>query len=108
MFESYDGVLGQARAYWRAYGFVLAFPLNVYNVFTEHPMPVWLGISFLQTFVIIPLIIYRWGKGAYCGWLCSCGALAETLGDTHRQKMPHGPRVEPPQHGRAGGARLRA
>ncbi|HYB53146.1 MAG TPA: 4Fe-4S binding protein, partial [Thermoanaerobaculia bacterium] len=29
--------------------------------------------------------------GAYCGWICSCGALAETMGDTHRQKMPHGP-----------------
>jgi 4Fe-4S binding protein len=31
------------------------------------------------------------GKGAYCGWICSCGALAETMGDAHRQKMPHGP-----------------
>jgi len=40
---------------------------------------------------VIPLIIYRWGKGAYCGWICSCGALAETLGDAHRHKMPHGP-----------------
>ncbi len=91
LFESYDGSLGHERAYWRAYGFILAFPLNVYNVFTEHPMWLWLGISFVQTFVLIPLIIWRWGKGAYCGWLCSCGALAETLGDTHRQKMPHGP-----------------
>src|SRR5262249_22079518 len=35
---------------------------------------------------------YRWGKGIYCGWVCSCGALAETLGDMHRQKMPHGPK----------------
>lgn len=91
LFESYDGGLGHERAYWRAYGFILAFPLNVYNVFTEHPLWLWLGISFLQTFVIIPLLIYRWGKGAYCGWLCSCGALAETLGDTQRSKMPHGP-----------------
>ena len=91
LFESYDGGIGHERAYWRAYGFILAFPLNVYNVFTEHPLWLWLGISFVQTFVIIPLIIYRWGKGAYCGWLCSCGALAETLGDTQRQKMPHGP-----------------
>jgi polyferredoxin len=40
--------------------------------------------------VIIPAIVYRWGKGAYCGWICSCGALAETMGDTHREKMPHG------------------
>jgi len=56
------------RAYWRAYGFIL-----------------------VQTFVIIPFIVRRWGKGAYCGWICSCGALAETVGDKHRHKMPHGP-----------------
>ena len=49
-------------------------------------------IAALQTLVIIPLLVRRWGKGAYCGWICSCGALAETLGDTHRHKMPHGPR----------------
>ena len=91
LFESYDRGLGHERAYWRAYGFILAFPLNVYNVFTTHPMWLWLGISFVQTFVVIPLIIFRWGKGAYCGWICSCGALAETMGDTQRSKMPHGP-----------------
>jgi NosR/NirI family nitrous oxide reductase transcriptional regulator len=91
LFESYDGSLGHERAYWRAYGFILAFPLNVYNVFTDHPLWLWLGICFLQTFVIIPLIIFRWGKGAYCGWICSCGALAETMGDSYRSKMPHGP-----------------
>ncbi len=91
LFESYDGGIGQERAYWRAYGFVLAFPLNVYNVFTQRPMWLWLVISVVQTFVIIPAIVFRWGKGSYCGWLCPCGALAETMGDAHRQKMPHGP-----------------
>jgi NosR/NirI family nitrous oxide reductase transcriptional regulator len=90
LFEKYDSV-GEERAYWRSYGFILAFPLNVYNVFTDHPMWTWLAICFVQTFVIIPLIIYKWGKGAYCGWICSCGALAETMGDAHRHKMPHGP-----------------
>lgn len=79
------------RAYWRAYGFILAWPLNVYNVFTASPHWWWMGIGFLQTFVLIPWLIYRWGKGAYCGWICSCGALAETMGDRHRHKMPHGP-----------------
>jgi polyferredoxin len=69
---------------------VLAWPLNVYNVFTAQPQAAWLAIAFVQTFVAIPLIVLRWGKGAYCGWICSCGALAETLGDTHRTKMPHG------------------
>jgi thioredoxin reductase/ferredoxin len=82
---------GHGREYWRASGLILAWPLFIWNVFTGQPMWWWLGISFAQTFVIIPLIIRRWGKGAYCGWICSCGALAETLGDEHRQKMPHGP-----------------
>ena len=79
------------REYWRAYGFILAWPLMVWNWFTAEPLWGWLIVGVIQTFVIIPLIIYRWGKGAYCGWICSCGALAETLGDRHRHKMPHGP-----------------
>jgi len=82
---------GHGREFWRAYGFILAWPLNVYNVFTPKPLPAWLAIAFVQTFVLLPLVIVRFGKGAYCGWVCSCGALAETLGDTHRHKMPHGP-----------------
>ncbi len=85
---------GHGREYWRAYGFVLAWPLFVYNVFSwqGQPLWVWLILSLVQTFILIPLVVWRWGKGAYCGWICSCGALAETLGDTQRQKMPHGPK----------------
>ena len=83
---------GHGREYWRAYGLILAWPLNVYNVFTHEPLGWWLVISAVQTLVLIPLGIYFFGKGVYCGWICSCGALAETLGDTHRQKMPHGPK----------------
>lgn len=99
-----DGALGYAadqlfprvgydhgREYWRAFGFVLAWPLFIWNFFTDQPMTWWLVIGGLQTFVLIPLMVFRFGKGAYCGWICSCGALAETLGDRHRHKMPHGP-----------------
>ena len=78
------------REYWRSLGLILAWPLFFWNVFTSEPLWWWLAISLVQTFVIIPLIIYFWGKGAYCGWICSCGALAETMGDNHRHKMPHG------------------
>lgn len=83
---------GHGREYWRAFGFILAWPLFVWNVFSSEPLWAWLVISVIQTFVLIPLIIYFWGKGAYCGWICSCGAMAETLGDTQRHKMPHGAR----------------
>jgi thioredoxin reductase/polyferredoxin len=89
LFPATDG--GQGREYWRAFGFILAWPLFIWNVFSPKPMAAWLAIAFLQTFVAIPLLVRRWGKGAYCGWICSCGALAETMGDAHREKMPHGP-----------------
>ncbi len=80
------------RAYWRAYGFILAWPLMVYNVFTAAPLLGWLILGSIQTFVLIPLLIYFYGKGSYCGWICSCGGLAETMGDNQRHKMPHGAR----------------
>ena len=82
---------GHGREYWRAYGFILAWPLNVYNIFTHEPLWAWIGIGFVQTFVLLPLGVWAYGKGFYCGWICSCGALAETLGDDQRGKMPHGP-----------------
>ncbi|MEW6753530.1 MAG: NAD(P)-binding domain-containing protein [Candidatus Latescibacterota bacterium] len=87
-----SGWAEHGREYWRAVGLVLAWPLFAWNVFAHEPLTAWLAISLVQTFVLIPLLIRRWGKGAYCGWICSCGALAETLGDTQRHKMVHGPR----------------
>ncbi len=80
-----------AGSYWRAYGLVLAWPLFIHNLATNQPTAFWLWTGIIQSFVIIPLIIYKWGKGSYCGWICSCGALAETLGDEYRMKTPHGP-----------------
>ncbi|MGZ0079882.1 FAD-dependent oxidoreductase [Methylomonas sp. YC3] len=82
---------GGDREYWRSVGFILAWPLFIWNVFTPQPNLLWLVIAFLQTFVLIPWLVRRYGKGVYCGWICSCGALAETLGDAQRAKMPHGP-----------------
>lgn len=79
------------REYWRAYGLVLAWPLHAANVFTREPLVAWLAIALVQTCVILPLAVRRFGKGAYCGWICPRGALAETLGDTLRWRMPHGP-----------------
>lgn len=87
-----DGQGGDPNQFWRSFGFILAWPLFIYNIFTEAPIWGWIIFGFIQTFVIIPLIVWRWGKGAYCGWICSCGAMAETLGDQHRHKMPHGPK----------------
>jgi polyferredoxin len=81
-------------SYWRSYGFILAWPLNFSNLYNSHITSFWLIFSIVQTFVVIPLIVYKWGKGAYCGWICSCGGLAETLGDEYRTLAPHGAKAK--------------
>jgi thioredoxin reductase/ferredoxin len=82
------------ESYWRSYGFILAWPLNFSNLYNSNITTFWLGFSLFQTFIVIPFIVYKWGKGAYCGWICSCGALAETLGDEYRTLAPHGPKAK--------------
>ncbi len=82
------------ESYWRSYGFILAWPLNFSNLYNSNITTFWLLFSLFQTFIFIPLIIYKWGKGAYCGWICSCGAMAETLGDEYRTLAPHGPKAK--------------
>lgn len=37
------------------------------------------------TIVIVPVMVYFFGKRWYCSWVCGCGGLAETLGDPYRQ-----------------------
>ncbi|HET6273795.1 MAG TPA: 4Fe-4S dicluster domain-containing protein, partial [Bacteroidota bacterium] len=82
---------GGEPTFWRASGLILAWPLFISNVVSDAPTTVWLVLSLLQTFVLIPWIVVKWGKGAYCGWICSCGAMAETLGDEYRKTALHGP-----------------
>ena len=82
------------ESYWRSYGLILAWPLFMSNLYSSNVTTFWLIFSITQTFVFIPYIVYRWGKGAYCGWICSCGALAETLGDEYRTLAPHGPKAK--------------
>ena len=41
------------------------------------------------TFIIIPLFTIRFGK-IYCSYICSCGALAETVGNGFRHRGPKG------------------
>jgi len=72
---------------WSSFGFILFWPLNINNFGTS---TFWIWFPFVQTFVILIYIVYKWGKGVYCGWICSCGAMAETLGDEYRTLSPHG------------------
>ncbi|MDO6760929.1 4Fe-4S binding protein [Tamlana sp. 2_MG-2023] len=39
----------------------------------------------LSIFVVSPILTYKYGKRWYCSWVCGCGGLAETAGDSFRQ-----------------------
>ena len=38
----------------------------------------------LSILVITPILTYKYGKRWYCSWVCGCGGLAETAGDSFR------------------------
>jgi polyferredoxin len=49
-----------------------------------------IGLAFLlfgilSIFVVSPILTYKYGKRWYCSWVCGCGGLAETAGDSFRQ-----------------------
>jgi NosR/NirI family nitrous oxide reductase transcriptional regulator len=78
-----------------------AWPLNM-GAFNVAPVvgpgdPAWwhtvavVGVVWaaVLTFIVIPLVTIRWGK-IYCSYICSCGALAETVGNGFRHRGPKG------------------
>jgi polyferredoxin len=46
---------------------------------------VFLLFGVLSIFVVSPILTYKYGKRWYCSWVCGCGGLAETAGDSFRQ-----------------------
>lgn len=76
------------------YDFKNAFPLD-YDFFFQWNLKSLLnsgGIGLfilvwgiVLTVVIVPVMVYFFGKRWYCSWVCGCGGLAETLGDPYRQ-----------------------
>ena len=76
------------------YDFKNAFPLD-YDFFFEWNIEALvksgkIGIFILVwgialTILIVPIMVYFFGKRWYCSWVCGCGGLAETLGDPYRQ-----------------------
>ena len=76
------------------YDFKNAFPLD-YDFFFQWNLDELLssgsfGLFILVwgvvlTIVVVPVMVYFFGKRWYCSWVCGCGGLAETLGDPYRQ-----------------------
>ena len=71
-----------------------AWPLD-YNFATDWNLKQYLAAGHLGKFlffwgiilsiVVVPTMVYFFGKRWYCSWVCGCGGLAETLGDPYRQ-----------------------
>lgn len=70
------------------------WPLNYYN-FEQYRIDSFIssgtvGLALLifgivSIFIITPVLTYKYGKRWYCSWVCGCGGLAETAGDSFRQ-----------------------
>ncbi len=70
------------------------WPLNYYN-FERYRINAFIDsgdvgmamlfFGILSVFVISPILTYKYGKRWYCSWVCGCGGLAETAGDSFRQ-----------------------
>ena len=76
------------------YDFKNAFPLdydfffdwNLENLINSGGIGLFILVwGILLTLVIVPVMVYFFGKRWYCSWVCGCGGLAETLGDPYRQ-----------------------
>ena len=79
------------NGHWSCFALILFWPLNMWEFGSS---TFWTIFPFFQTFIFLPLMIKYWGKGVYCGWICSCGGMAETFGDEYRNKAPHGPKAK--------------
>ena len=75
------------------YDFKNIWPLN-YELFAGYKIDefisagdvglIMLIFGILSVFVITPILTFKFGKRWYCSWVCGCGGLAETAGDSYR------------------------
>lgn len=76
------------------YDFKNVWPLN-YDLFTGYKLDEFIrsgniGVAMIifgvvSILIITPILTYKYGKRWYCSWVCGCGGLAETAGDSFRQ-----------------------
>lgn len=73
----------------KAYSLSVPWPLSLYSIAHEPAAWTWMILGALVSFVAIPLFVWRFNE-AFCSYLCGCGGMAETLGDTWRWRAPRG------------------
>jgi polyferredoxin len=76
------------------YDFKNAFPLdydfffkwNINSLINSGGIGIFILVwGIVLTLIVVPVMVYFFGKRWYCSWVCGCGGLAETLGDPYRQ-----------------------
>ncbi len=82
-------LLGQKEHYFSYF-----WPLSYNNLFPQSITGLWndghaftvfiVFWSFVASLVLVPVLTYFVGKRWYCSWVCGCGGLAETAGDSFR------------------------
>ncbi len=61
------------------------FDWNINSLMASGKMGIFMLFwGILMVVVIVPVMVYFFGKRWYCSWVCGCGGLAETLGDPYR------------------------
>lgn len=66
------------------YTFFFDYHLN--DLISHGTIGFWfLGWGIALFILVVPVMVYFFGKRWYCSWVCGCGGLAETLGDPYRQ-----------------------
>ena len=62
------------------------FSWNLKNLINSGGLGLFILVwGIVLTGVMVPVMVYFFGKRWYCSWVCGCGGLAETLGDPYRQ-----------------------
>lgn len=62
------------------------FTYNINNLIDNGTLGIFMLVwGIILTLIIVPVMVYFFGKRWYCSWVCGCGGLAETLGDPYRQ-----------------------
>jgi polyferredoxin len=81
---------------WRAGGLIIPWPLTGPDHFlgkgtiSIHGIEIDLFLYGIVFPVVLSVAIYRFGRRIQCSWICTYGALAETLGDPWRDHAPVG------------------
>lgn len=69
------------------FNFAIFWPLKMDYFYPSYimnqPLP-FILYSYLSALILVPILTFWFGKRWYCSWVCGCGGLAETAGDSFR------------------------